>query len=69
LGGDCHTAIGAHAKIIDGTLHLSAMIGSTDGQIILRAKAHANISEAKQLGETVANDLITQGARRLMPHA
>ena len=66
LGGDCYTAIGAHAKLINNTMRLSAMIGSQDGRVILRAIAHSTNSDAKQLGENVANDLIAQGAMRLI---
>lgn len=69
LGGDCHTAIGAHAKMIGAEMHLSGMIGSQDGKIILRAHAHSHIIDPKQLGEIVANDLIAQGARELIHNA
>jgi len=69
LGGDCHTAIGAHAKITGSTMHLAAMIGSQDGKLILRATADSNTIEPKTLGERVANDLISQGAQRLIHHA
>lgn len=65
LGGDCHTAIGAHAKIIDNKMHLSAMIGTEDGKKILRASKIEDISSV-DIGENVANDLLALGAADLM---
>lgn len=62
LGGDCHTAIGAHAKIIDNKLILSAVVGSLDGKTILRAQVSGDFSDAIKYGEIVAKDLLSQGA-------
>lgn len=66
LGGDCHTAIGAYARINQDKIHLSAMVGSIDGKIILRAETHGNFNDAIKCGENVANDLLSQGAARLI---
>jgi len=66
LGGDCSTAIGAHAKIIDNKLILDAVVGSLDGKTILRAQTSGDFSEAKKCGEIVAQDLLSQGAAALI---
>lgn len=66
IGGDCHTAMGARATIIDGQLHLSAMMGSEDGKIILRSHAVGLTDDAEQLGKKVAMDLLSQGAGKLI---
>lgn len=68
LGGNCHTAIGAHAKIINDTLHLHAVVASEKGDIILRTQIQGNPSEAEKLGAIVADDLIKQGAEKLVHH-
>jgi hydroxymethylbilane synthase len=71
LGGDCFTAIGAHAKIINDEMQLAAMVGSVDGKLILRAKTCGDYKQGKekQLGEKIANDLLSQGAEKLIHHA
>lgn len=68
LGGDCHTAIGAHATMMNGEMHLSAMVGSLDGQTILRAEATEKNNAFAELGERVAEKLISQGAKDLIQH-
>ncbi len=58
FGGDCHTPIGAHAKIIDGQLQLSAMLGDNDGKNILRASQTGQISEGDNMAAQVAEALL-----------
>lgn len=66
IGGDCHTAIGAHAKIIGDELQLSAMMGSENGDIILRAAVNGNLLDAKKSGQQAANLLLEQGAKQFL---
>lgn len=66
LGGDCQTAIGAFAWLEDEALHLIAMVGSQDGQLILRSYRHGPLQNAAEIGLQVAQDLIAQGALKLL---
>ncbi len=66
LGGDCHTPIGAYAQINDGELRLKAVVGSMDGKTLLRAEANRQIEQAAELGIAVAEELIAQGAKKLL---
>ncbi|OGT32578.1 MAG: hydroxymethylbilane synthase [Gammaproteobacteria bacterium RIFCSPHIGHO2_02_FULL_39_13] len=66
MGGDCHSAIGAHAKIIKNKMHIAAMVGSVDGKIILREQAECEVNDAVQCAETVAKNLLSQGAEKLL---
>lgn len=70
LGGDCYTPIAAYANIIENRsspmLHLIAMVGSLDGQTILRAQVTGNITQAEMLGTQCAEELLAQGAKRLI---
>lgn len=66
LNGDCHTAIGAHAKIMQDKINLSAMVGDENGSVILRANATDLINNAEKAGEKVADDLLSQGAGKLI---
>ncbi len=61
LGGDCYTPIGAYAQIIDQKLTLQAMIGSADGQFQLKAVLSGEVSQAEEIGEQVAENLLMQG--------
>ncbi|MDP1574540.1 MAG: hydroxymethylbilane synthase [Coxiellaceae bacterium] len=66
MGGDCHTAIGAYAKIMDNHLFLNAMIGSEKGETILRASVEGNACDAKIIGEQAAKMLLDQGAKQFL---
>jgi hydroxymethylbilane synthase len=66
LGGDCQTAIGAFAWLEEDKLHLLAMVGSQDGQLILRSYRYGNSQNAAEIGLQVAQDLIAQGALKLL---
>ena len=66
LNGDCHTAIGAYATLKNNQLTLSVMIGNTDGTLIVRAEKSDIAENYLETAESVANDLIAQGAKSLM---
>ena len=66
LGGDCHAAVGAHAKILGDQIDLSAVVGSTDGKIILRAHQAGDAKDSDALAKNIADDLLRQGAGKLV---
>ena len=66
IGGDCHTAIGAYAKIVNNQLVLNAMIGSENGTTILRASLEGKIPDAKRMGAEVAKILLQKGAEKFI---
>ena len=67
LEGGCQVPIASYAELDDaGQLHLRALVGSVDGQQIIRAEAVAPSAEAEQLGLGVAEDLLHQGAGELL---
>lgn len=68
LGGDCYTAIGAHAHYTNGEMHLAGVIASLDGKTILRAEATEKNNAFVALGEHVAEKLIAQGAKDFIQH-
>jgi hydroxymethylbilane synthase len=53
LGGGCQVPIGANAKLLDGVLHLSAIVASPDGKQLLREALTGKdpISLGKEAGE------------------
>ncbi len=62
LQGGCQVPIGAYAVVENEQVHLRGLVGSLDGQQILRAQSSAPIAQAKQLGVALAEDLLSQGA-------
>lgn len=56
LNGDCHTPIGAHAKIISGQMHLSACY-EKNSEKLFRAEMTGDKNEAAQLGKKMGLEL------------
>jgi hydroxymethylbilane synthase len=78
LDGGCATPLAAHARIEGSRLHLDGLVGSLDGERIVRAgterplaaRDHASrIIEAVAVGEEIASMLLSQGAAGLLAEA
>jgi hydroxymethylbilane synthase len=66
LEGNCVSPIGAHARISQGTLDLTAMVGDVRGETVLRESVTGHCEEAEQLGRQAAERLKGRGAARLI---
>jgi hydroxymethylbilane synthase len=62
LQGGCQVPIAGHALLEGDRLYLRGLVGLPDGSRILRAEAHGSVDEPVALGESVAQDLLDQGA-------
>jgi hydroxymethylbilane synthase len=67
MGGSCQTPLAAHALAAsDGTLRILGLCGMPDGSKILRAEVTGPAGDAVQLGQQLADDLLAQGADRIL---
>lgn len=66
LQGGCQVPIGGFATLEGDELTLSALVGSLDGSLIIRASGKANKQNAEQLGISVAEQLLAQGADEIL---
>lgn len=69
LQGGCEVPIAAFAELegAEGeTLYLRALVGNLEGTQIIRSEIRGNRHQAEQLGITVANDLLSQGAAEIL---
>jgi hydroxymethylbilane synthase len=66
LEGGCQVPIGSFAEIETNEIFLRGLVGSVDGKTILNAKATAPLGDFESLGIKVAEDLIAQGADKLL---
>lgn len=70
LSGGCLAPVAGWARVAaDGQLTLTAVVLSTDGKTKLSADAKAAPDAAEQLGRNVAEELLRQGAARLIEAA
>ena len=66
LNGGCQVPIACYAIIEGDQLWLRGLVGEPDGTLLLRAEARAPLADAEALGVKVADDLLAQGANRIL---
>lgn len=66
LEGGCQVPIAGYAILQNGQIHIEGRVGSADGQTLLRAELTDEASNAQQLGENLARNLLDQGAGELL---
>lgn len=66
LQGGCQVPIGSYATIDNQQLFLHGLVGSIDGNNILRADISGSIEQAEVLGEQLADQLLALGADKIL---
>ena len=66
LQGGCQVPIGGFATLNGEELELNALVGSLDGSTIIRASGKAHQRDAEQLGISIAEQLLAQGADKIL---
>lgn len=66
LQGGCQVPIAAFAELDGEVLHLRALVGNLEGSRIIRSEIRGDAHQAEQLGLTVAEDLLSQGAEEIL---
>ncbi|MGG4203037.1 hydroxymethylbilane synthase [Paenibacillus jamilae] len=64
LNGGCQVPIGAHAVWAGQEISLTGMVGSPDGEVVLKETLQGN--DPQKLGEAVAASLIAKGAEQIL---
>ncbi|MFW0768169.1 hydroxymethylbilane synthase [Trabulsiella odontotermitis] len=66
LEGGCQVPIGSYAELIDGEIWLRALVGAPDGSQMVRGERRGKPEEAEQLGISLAEELLQNGARAIL---
>jgi len=66
LQGGCQVPIASFATLDGEELYLRALVGNLDGTLIIRSEIRGDRHQAEQLGLTVAEDLLSQGAEEIL---
>lgn len=66
LEGGCQVPIAAYAQIHHGILHLRGLVASEDSIRILRVRHDGNPALADNIGIRAANELLQQGAEKII---
>ncbi|OGT21377.1 MAG: hydroxymethylbilane synthase [Gammaproteobacteria bacterium RBG_16_57_12] len=66
LEGGCQVPIGGYAVIQGDRIHLRGLVGSTDGQRIIKDDISGAVAEGERLGVQLADRLLARGAREIL---
>ncbi len=66
LNASCSTPIAAFAQVKNNSLTLEALVATTNGKQIIRSSKSGNITDAQLIGDQVATDLLSQGAKKIL---
>jgi hydroxymethylbilane synthase len=66
LNGGCQVPIAGFAELQGTRLLMRGLVGAPDGSVIYRAEGQADIAQAEQLGIRLAEDLLAQGADKVL---
>ena len=66
LEGGCQVPIAGYAVLDGDTLHLRGLVGQPDASEMIRGEVSGPASEAEQLGTSLADDLLSRGAKEIL---
>ncbi len=66
LEGGCQVPIGSYATLTDNSVHLRGLVGAVDGSIIISDEVTGSAENAEQLGLSLADKLLAQGADSIL---
>ena len=66
LEGGCQVPIGSYAVLENQQVYLRGIVGAVDGSEILTSDIRGNINDAEQLGQQLAEQLLAQGADKIL---
>jgi hydroxymethylbilane synthase len=66
LQGGCQVPIAGFAQLQGDNLDMRGLVGSPDGQLILRAQHSGAATQAQAIGITIADELLANGADRIL---
>ncbi|MCB1756240.1 MAG: hydroxymethylbilane synthase [Gammaproteobacteria bacterium] len=66
LNGGCQVPIAGFAELLDGQLRMRGLVGMPDGSSILYSEKSAATDQAEDLGIAIAEDLLAQGAGKIL---
>ena len=66
LAGGCQAPVAGYSELDNGILHLRGLVGRPDGSEMISGEISGPAGDAEQLGQQLADDLLTRGARPIL---
>lgn len=62
-GGSCHIPVGAYCEVTKEKIYLEGLLGTVDGEILIRKSLEGSIDSLEELGYELANDMVKEVGR------
>jgi hydroxymethylbilane synthase len=66
LAGSCQVPLGAFARIENSAMHMTGFVASVDGRRMVHAEVTGPVEQADLLGRSLAQQLVAQGADKIL---
>ncbi len=66
LEGGCQVPIGCYGKIENNTLNLKGFVASVDGKKFIKSEISGDVSEYKELGVKLAENILNAGGKEIL---
>ena len=66
LNGGCQVPIAGFAQLKNDEIFMRAFVGNPNGEVIYHAEKRGNSANAVEIGESIADDLLKQGAAEIL---
>jgi hydroxymethylbilane synthase len=66
LGAGCHTPVAGLARMAGAAVEMDGLVSSLDGRTVIRGRAGGSANRAAAVGESLAEDLLSRGARAIL---
>ncbi|MGI9321884.1 MAG: hydroxymethylbilane synthase [Thiogranum sp.] len=66
LQGGCQVPIAGYSEISDGVMVLRALVGRPDGTELVQGVISGKPEDAEELGQVLADDLLSRGAKQIL---
>ncbi len=59
-GGSCNIPVGAYCQIIDNEIFLDGLLGTIDGEVLIRKSTKGTLDNLEEVGKSLARDIVKE---------
>lgn len=60
VGGSCNIPVGAYCQVVGDKIHLEGLLGTIDGQVLIRSSLEGSLDSLEEIGEILAKNIIEE---------
>lgn len=60
VGGSCHIPVGAYCEVVGNKIYLEGLLGTMDGEILIRKSIEGNLDSLEDIGYVLAKDMVKE---------